>query len=175
MRSSLPTALDHVRAYEGGYVNHPRDPGGCTNLGITLATYRRHLDSRGTCAGLKRLKWPQAAEIYRRAYWAAVNGDDLPAGLDLLVFDMGVNAGPGTAIRLLQQVLEVEDDGVIGPKTLAALSRRDPLDLVDSYSARRITYYRRLKTWTTFGLGWTRRTQAAKQAARALLAEKKSP
>lgn len=174
MRSSLSAALAHIAEFEGGYVNHPRDPGGCTHRGITLATYRRYLKPNGTCADLRRLTWGQAATIYRDHYWSAVQGDALPAGVDLLVFDMGVNAGPVTAARLLQQALGVTADGRIGPITLGAATRADPHELIAEFTTRRLRYYQGLNGFKAFGRGWTRRTRAAE--ARALeLAEKKTP
>lgn len=180
MNSSLPSALDHLRSCEGGYVNHPRDPGGCTNFGITLATYRQRLNPAGTCRDLKGLTWEQAAGIYRDHYWTAVSADALPPGLDLLVFDHAVNAGPDTAVRILQRLLDVERDGRTGPVTLAAIAARPLTVLIAQYAITRLAYYRSLKTWPTFGLGWTKRVTAARVAALALAdpqpaTQKKSP
>lgn len=169
MRSSLPTALRLIRQHEGGYVNHPRDPGGCTNLGITIATYRRHIKAGGSCADLRRLTWPQAAAIYQSDYWAAVRGDDLPIGVDVCVADMAVNAGSRNAIWLLQKSLRTAPDGRIGPVTLAAASKRDPRALVDAYCAMRLAYYRERKTWRTFGAGWSQRNAETRAAALDLL------
>ncbi len=174
MRASLNTAIELIRQHEGGYVNHPRDPGGCTNMGITLATYRQHLNRQGNCGDLSRLTWNQAAAIYRRHYWDAVRGDDLPAGLDLSVFDMAVNAGVGRAARLLQGLLGVREDGQIGPVTLAAVASQDPDALIHDYAQTRLRYYRALPGWKDFGKGWTDRTIKTRTAAFALT-QKKSP
>lgn len=169
MRSSLPTALALIRQHEGGYVDHPRDPGGCTNLGITIHAFRRHIRPGGTCADLRRLTWPQAAEIYTQHYWHAARGDELPAGIDVSVADMAVNAGPRNAIRLLQKALRVTSDGQLGPITLGAARAREPLALVDAYAAMRLAYYKDRKTWRTFGRGWAARNEATRRAARALI------
>ena len=174
MRASLNTAIDLIIRHEGGFVNHPSDPGGPTNMGITLATYRARVDRRGTVADLRKLTWNQAADIYRRHYWDAVRGDDLPAGLDLVLFDMAVNAGPGQAVRLLQSLLGVATDGQLGPQTLSAVAAGDPLDLIRRYSIRRLRYYEALPGWKTFWRGWTERVHQTREAALAL-AQKKSP
>lgn len=175
MHTSLSAALNHLAAHEGGYVNHPSDPGGCTNRGITLATYRRCINPHGTCRDLRALGWCEAATIYRDHYWSAVQADALPVGLDLCVFDMGVNAGPVTAIKLLQRLLDVERDGHIGPVTLAALAAEAPERLIDGYAEARLTHYRALRHWKQFGRGWERRVAAARQAAHDLAAQKKTP
>lgn len=180
MRQSLSAALTHVSSFEGGYVNHPADPGGCTNRGITIATYRKHLNPKGTCADLRRLTWAQAADIYRDSYWAAVSADELPAGLDLLVFDMAVNAGPGRAARLLQRLVGVTEDGQIGPVTLRAVQARTARELVNGYTEARLTYYRSRRNFATFGRGWSARAEAARKTALRLVGDaeatqKKSP
>lgn len=174
MHSSLSAALDHVALFEGGYVNHPKDPGGCTNRGITLATYQHWVDPKGTCADVRAMSWDTAALIYRQGYWARVGGDDLPAGLDLLMFDHAVNAGPARAVKLLQGLLGVPASGLFGEATAVALARYRG-DLLDRYHAARLDYYRGLKGWGTFGKGWTRRAVAALNTARKLAAHPETP
>ena len=169
MNSSLKPALEHVLSFEGGYVDHPRDPGGATNMGITLATYRAYVDPKGTARDLRRLSRDAAAQIYRMHYWEEVRGDELPVGLDLLVFDHAVNAGTGTAARMLQRLLAVADDGVIGPRTLDACRRLPALQLVLTYTDRRLAHYRGLNGWRSFGRGWNRRVIAAREAALTLV------
>jgi len=169
MRESLPAALEHIRAEEGGYVDHPDDPGGCTNMGITLATYRHHINPGAMCEELRAMRWEEAETIYRRSYWNAVHGDALPVGLDLVVLDMAVNAGPRRALMLLQRALGVAEDGIVGPVTCAAIERTHPEDLVNAYSAVRLDYYRSLKTWPTFGRGWRGRTRRARHRALGLI------
>lgn len=165
MRENRDAAMEVIFRHEGGYVDHPRDPGGATNLGIThktLAAWRRKPVTR---ADVRALTKAEAREIYDREYWDPIRGDDLPAGVDLVVFDMGVNAGPARSARMLQEIVKVTQDGVIGAQTLAAVSQRDPAQIIESFSARRMTYYRSLKHWSTFGKGWSRRTNETMAAA----------
>jgi len=159
MRDRFPAALEEILRHEGGYVDHPRDPGGCTNLGITLATYRAHVSRGATCADVRGLTRATAARIYRRKYWDLVRGDDLAAGLDLAVFDFAVNSGPARAAKFLQRLLGVAADGIIGPVTLEAAERHDPRHLVRQLCQRRLSWLQRLRHWSTFGRGWSRRVR----------------
>lgn len=163
---------------EGGFVDHPRDPGGATNLGITLATFATW---RGVAlepatpeqrddliTALKALSRREAAEIYRANYWLPMRCGDLPPGVALMTFDFGVNAGPRTAVRLLQRAAGVTDDGSVGPRTLAAVRAMDEAALVDALAEARLAYYRALKTFDVFGAGWTNRTQQVAALAHGL-------
>lgn len=166
MRANLPAAVALIRRSEGGYVDHPRDPGGCTNFGITIATYRAQTrNPAATCADLKKIPWSLAERIYQDTYWAAVNADNLPPGVDIMTFDHGVNAGPARAARLLQKLVGTAQDGEIGPITLAACFERDAADLITQIGAARLAYYRSLPTWPTFGRGWTARVNDALDTA----------
>jgi len=156
--------------HEGGYANHPKDPGGATKYGITLQTYRRMVKPHATIDDLKRLDTETAEDIYRRIYWSAVDGDDLPAGVDLCVFDHGVNAGPTRAIKLLQRVVGASPDGIIGKVTLFLIDKVPPMKLIDKYSKARMSYYQRLRHWRTFGRGWSRRVNETRELALALAA-----
>lgn len=158
MRESLQAFLPMVKRHEGGYVNHPRDPGGCTNLGITLRTLQRHVPG-ASCQTVKNLDWETAATIYRDSYWGAVRGDDLTTGVDAVVFDHGINAGPRASIKLLQGVVGASKDGIIGPITLTLVDRVNPVDLIKRLSKARLSYYQRLRNWRTFGKGWARRVR----------------
>src|SRR5690606_31383462 len=120
MNKNFQQALEKVLKHEGGFVNHPADPGGATNKGITLATYRRYIKRNGTVDDLKALTTEQAGKVYKAQYWDKVRGDDLPSGLDYAVFDFAVNSGPAKAVKELQKVLGVTQDGIIGPITLEA-------------------------------------------------------
>lgn len=162
MQTNFTTCLAFVLAHEGGYVNDPHDPGGETNFGISRRAYP-DLD----IAGLTRA---QAAAIYRRDYWDRVRGDDLPAGLDALVFDDAVNAGRGGAARRLQQAIGVAVDGVIGPRTLAEAALAVEVAALDETAARRMAHYGALSTFDRFGLGWSRRLMACHRLALALYA-----
>jgi lysozyme family protein len=158
MRANFDKCLSHVLKYEGGYSDHPSDPGGATNLGIThevLAAWRGRPVTKADVTALTRA---EAAEIYRARYWKPVAGDELPAGLDLAVFDCAVNQGVGRATKLLQMALGVTADGAFGPKTLAALFAADREATLHEFMARRMTAYGALTAlFRIFGLGWSRR------------------
>jgi len=176
MRANLSVAVELILTHEGGYVNHPRDPGGCTNYGITLGTYRSLIDPNGTCADLRRMGKAIARGIYQRTYWSAVKADSLPPGVDAVIFDHGVNAGPRRAVRLLQAALGVSQDGSIGPLTLAADwqqagSAHEANALVRELTERRLDYYRSLRGWRDFGRGWARRVRETEALALDLIVD----
>jgi lysozyme family protein len=158
---------------EGGYVDDPADPGGATNMGITLATYREWSDDPHLGdIQVKDMALKTARAIYRSRYWNPLRADALPPGVDLSVFDMGVNAGIWRSARLLQQALGFtgeEVDGSIGPETLAAADRFDARTLVINLVDRQTAYYRSLVNFPIFGTGWLRRTQARRNAALAMI------
>ena len=152
----IPLILKH----EGGFVDHPRDPGGATNKGITIATFRRYIKSNGTVADLKALTTAQATIVYKRQYWDAVVADMLPVGVDYSVADFAVNSGPSRAAKMLQRVVGVTQDGRIGPATLAAV-RALPTDfIIRKLNALRLAFMKSIRggsLWKTFGRGWQRR------------------
>ena len=153
---AIPRTLEH----EGGYVNHPSDPGGHTNKGITLATFRRYIKPFGSVADLKALTTEQATIVYKRQYWDAVSADLLPAGVDYSVFDYAVNSGPSQAAKDLQRVVGATVDGKVGPQTIAAVREMDPKAVIRQLNARRLAFMKSLKggkLWETFGRGWQRR------------------
>ncbi|MFT8245729.1 glycoside hydrolase family 108 protein [Roseomonas sp. BN140053] len=160
---------------EGGFVDDPRDPGGATNMGITLATLQGFREAPVTVGDVRDLTRSEAREIYRARYWTAMRCADLPAGLDLVVFDFGVNAGPSRSIKLLQRIAGVTADGSIGPITLAALRAQPAARLINAVSEARLEYYRALSTFPTFGRGWTARTDAVRTAALAMAGQDMPP
>lgn len=155
--SRAETCIHRILAHEGGFVDHKDDPGGATNKGITIATYRRYIKRRGTVDDLKAMTTAQATTVYRLQYWDAVQADHLPIGVDYAVADYAVNSGPARAAKALQLILGVKTDGKIGPVTLTAARQMAPGDLVDHLCDQRIRFLRRLETWPTFGKGWTSR------------------
>lgn len=157
--------LEEVLKSEGGYVDHPADPGGATNLGITLATLSEWRGRTVSKADVKALTVAEAGEIYRAKYWRAVRADELPAGLDLALFDCGVNSGPGRAVKLLQAALGVAQDGLLGPRTLAAVRSAKAADLVNGHCDARLAFLRGLATWPVFGKGWAARVERVRKAA----------
>jgi lysozyme family protein len=173
MADTFPLCLAFTLKAEGGYVDNPADPGGATNLGITLATYREWADD--PVLGPRQLRdiaGTTARAIYRSLYWNPLRADDLPAGVDLSVFDMGVNAGIWRSARLLQRALDFtgnDVDGSIGPKTLAAAAHWNARSLIDDLAERQAEYYRGLVNFPVFGDGWLARTKARQSAALAMI------
>jgi lysozyme family protein len=168
MQANFPAALALVLKDEGGYVDNPADPGGATNLGITLRTLAAW---RGIATLPKsevlNLTVAEAGKIYKARYWDAIRGDDLPAGLDYAVFDYAVNTGPGASAKALQRVLSVPIDGVIGPVTLEAAGK-DKMTAILTLCANRLAFLESLGTWGTFGAGWSARVARVKAAAVAM-------
>ena len=157
--------LDH----EGGYVNHPSDPGGETNLGVTRAVYEQYAGRQVMDGEMEGLTHDDVYPIYRENYWNRVRGDDLPSGVDWSVFDWGVNSGTSRAAKALQRIAGVEQDGGIGPMTLQAVLEVEPAEIVEQMHHMRDGFYRSLSTFDTFGRGWTRRNDETKEQALNLL------
>ena len=165
MKSNYDKCLKTILHHEGGYVNHPKDPGGETNLGVTKRVYQEH----GGTKDMKDLLVEDVAPIYKKGYWDKIKGDDLPGGLDLCVFDFGVNAGPGRAAKFLQSMIGTTVDGGIGPNTLAKVEEyvreNGEHETVKKYQEMRQKYYEQLSTFATFGRGWTRRVEETTKLA----------
>lgn len=157
MRDNLQRSLDLVLAHEGGYVDHPKDPGGATNLGITIGTLSEHLGRPATRSDVRSITRFTADRIYTANYWDRARCNDLPLGLDYAVFDFAVNSGVSRAVRTLQRILGLKDDGVIGAKTMAAIKAGGTITLIEALCAERMKFLRGLKNWRTFGKGWKRR------------------
>ena len=161
--------LAMILHHEGGYVNHPKDPGGMTNLGVTKRVYEDWVGYSVSEHTMQNLTEEDVAPIYKKNYWDRIKADELPSGLDLCVFDFGVNAGTGRAAKYLQNLIGTVADGGIGPNTLKALSKYVDSEGVESaiknYQAERQSYYEKLKTFETFGRGWTRRVEETTESA----------
>jgi lysozyme family protein len=162
MNRNFQRSLSLVLKHEGGYVDHPKDPGGATNKGITIATFRRYLKKDGTKDDLRRISDADVARVYQKHYWDKVRGDDLPDGLDYAVFDFAVNSGTGRAPKYLQRVLGVAQDGVIGPATLKAAHNANVEFAIDRLCDDRMAFLRGLSTFSTFGRGWTNRVSGVR-------------
>ena len=156
MKANFPQSLTQTLRYEGGWSDHPRDPGGATMKGVTLATYRKIYPAAGK-ADLRKITDADLQRIYRSGYWVPVGGDDLPSGLDHVAFDGGVNSGPSRGVRWLQAGLGVARDGRIGKVTFAAARVAEPVPVIKRAVAARGGFLRGLPTWGTFGKGWSRR------------------
>lgn len=142
-------AFDRLIGHEGGYVNNPRDPGGETNWGISKRSYP-HLN-------IRKLTREDARAIYRRDFWDRIKGDKLHDGVAFQVFDIAVNSGIETAVRMLQRAVQVADDGIWGPFSQRAADAMSESDTIMRLNAERLEFYSRLSTWPTFGKGWARR------------------
>jgi len=165
--------ITHVLAAEGGFSNNPDDPGGATNFGITLATlaaWRKRNRSDGGVAEqeVRNLTLTEAKDIYRSDYWNALRCDALPPGVDLVVFDFGVNAGPGRSAKTLQDVLGVLQDGSIGPQTLYNVPLVDAKKIISEFGEKRRQFYRDLPQFPIFGKGWLARVSRIEEAAAAM-------
>lgn len=166
-----PNIQSYVLASEGGYVNHPRDPGKATNMGITIATLRAWRGTNVTNKDVRNLTQAEALAIYKAQYWDTVRADLLPLGLDYLTFDYAVNSGPARAIKDLQRTVGVNADGVIGQKTLSKIKEYITANgmqaLLNAYATRRWKFVQGLSTFSTFGNGWRRRIWGEKMGMQA--------
>ena len=165
MSNKFSEALEVILHHEGGYVNHPKDPGGETNLGVTKRVY----EDFGGEKEMKDLTKEDVEPIYKQNYWDRVKGDDLPEGLDLCIFDFAVNAGPGRAAKFIQRLVGTTVDGGIGPNTLKCIDdyvkESSVAETIEKYQSMRQEYYEGLSTFETFGRGWTRRVDEVTQEA----------
>ena len=171
MRAHFDECLAFTLRAEGGFSDHAADPGGATNMGITratLAAVRGHAVSKADVRALTRV---EAADIYRALYWKAVRGDELPGGVDAVVFDYAVNSGPKAAIRTLQGALGFKQDGVLTRRCVLAAQGADYAGLVRSLCAARMNFLKRLSTWLVFRRGWTARMEALEKVALAMCAK----
>lgn len=169
MIGNFEKCLEFVLHHEGGFVNHPDDPGGITNLGCTKSTWEKWIGRPCTVEEMHALAPADVAPLYREKYWNKVRGDDLPTGIDYCVFDTAINSGPGRAVKFLQEAVGAVPDGAIGPKTLAAVQNADPRQVIDTFCSARMAFLKELKTWSTFGRGWERRVTDARRQALLML------
>ena len=159
MLENFVTSLETVLKHEGGYVDHPKDPGGRTNMGITQAVYEKYLNRTVTEEEMKNIKIGDVRIIYKENYWDKVKGDDLPSGVDFCVFDWAVNSGVSRASKALQKIIGAKADGVIGPNTLKAVESADAEVIMQQLTEAREDFYKRLSTFDTFGKGWLSRNE----------------
>jgi lysozyme family protein len=170
MKENFDDALKAILKHEGGFVNHPKDPGGMTNLGVTKKVWEAWVGKAVDEKEMRALTPEVVGPMYKKKYWDAVKADEMSEGLDYLMFDFAVNAGPRRAIKTMQKAIGTTPDGAIGPKTMAALKAANQSELVAKFSAEKEAFYRSLPTFTTFGKGWLRRVAEAKTHAETMLA-----
>jgi lysozyme family protein len=167
MQSNFDVCVDLMLAHEGGFVNHPQDPGGMTNLGVTARVWEEWLGRPTNEKEMRALTPLMVKPLYKRKYWDAIRADELVDGVDYCVFDVAVNSGVGRAIKFLQQSVGATPDGGFGSITMALVKQAesDPVKLIELYSARRLEFLQSLKTFETFGKGWSRRVSEVKETA----------
>jgi lysozyme family protein len=158
---SWDSCLAFVLSAEGGYVDDPQDPGGATNMGITLSELSVWRHTAVTKADVQALTSTEAAAIYRANYWNATRCPDMPPGVDLMVFDAAVNNGTGRSAKFLQQAVDVAQDGSIGPATLTAVAAAPVAPLITALASERTAFYQSLSTFSRFGAGWLARVKGA--------------
>lgn len=165
MKENFDEALKAILHHEGGYVNHPSDPGGRTNLGCTQRVWEEWVGHPVDEKTMRALTPELVAPLYKAKYWDKVRGDDLPTGVDYIVFDAAINSGPGRAAKWLQQTVGAVPDGAIGAGTLGKVAAMEPTEIVEKYQATRLAFMQSLPTWETFGKGWGRRVAEVGAAA----------
>ena len=150
---SFDQIFDRCMGHEGGYVNHPKDLGGETNWGVTIGTAR----ANGYIGAMRSMTRLQAKEIYRKAFWERAKCAQYHSAIGFQLFDAAINHGIGNAIRMLQRAVGVADDGGVGKITLGAINEKTLDDVLVLFNAERLEFYSKLKTFDTFGRGWSRR------------------
>ena len=174
MDRNFARALALVLKSEGGWSDNPADPGGATMKGVTLANFRRYVKADATKDDLRHITDAQVATVYRRFYWDAVAGAEIPDGIDYAVFDFAVNSGPGRAAKYLQAVVGVTQDGRIGPATVKAAGAKPAGVVIDAICDARLAFLKRLSTWPVFGKGWSDRVKSVRFQSLILAGQGKS-
>lgn len=157
MKENFDSSFDRVLKHEGGFVNHPKDPGGMTNLGVTKASWEAFLNRDVTEAEMRALTPASVKPFYKAMYWDKLKCDDLPSGVDYAAYDFAVNSGVGRAAKYLQRIAGVKEDGVIGRMSVDAICAYDPSQMVDDLCDMRLNFLRSLSNFSTFGRGWESR------------------
>ena len=170
MNANFDKCLAKLLAHEGGYVNHPSDPGGITNLGVTARVWEEWVGHPVDEKQMRALTPALVAPLYRKKYCDACRANELVSGLDYAVLDVAVNSGVGRAIKLLQSSVGATPDGGYGSITAALVKKAeaDPVRLIELYCAKRLEFLESLKTFIIFGKGWSRRVAKVKADALAM-------
>ncbi len=151
--------------FEGGFVDNRFDPGGATNMGITLATLSNYRDCTASKLDVKRLTQTEASAIYLKLYWEPLLAQQLPDGVDMFMFDYAVNSGPSRAVKALQVSLGVPPDGTMRVSTLRESLREDQATLIRALASKRLGFLQRLRNFQNFGRGWKIRVEAVTSAS----------
>ena len=177
MLNNWDKSFDMVIAHEGGFTNDERDPGnklpdgrkGSTMWGCTQTNWEKYIGHEVTQDDMKALKKEDVKPLYKRDYWDAIRGDDLPAGVDYAVFDFAINAGPAAARKMIQKALGVTADGSIGPATMKAIQDAEGKDLLEKFSHSKEAFYKSLSTFPTYGKGWLKRVADVQTSASTMI------
>lgn len=169
MANNFERSFAFMLKHEGGYVHNSRDPGGRTNFGITQATYEQWVGRMVDEPEMRALTVDDVAPIYRAEYWNKVRGNDLPLGVDYALFDFAVNSGVRRAIKTIQRIVGVHDDGAMGPFTIGAIKATDARILIEDLCNARMSFLMTLSHWDTFGRGWTRRVNEVEDTAKSMI------
>jgi lysozyme family protein len=151
MKQNFDDCLNRLLKDEGGYTNHPLDPGGPTNFGITLTDYQKYINPQGTANDVKKMRVEDAKSIYRTKYWDALGCSDLASGVDYTCFDYGVNSGLGRPRKALQR-----------------FKSKSGVELIDAINDERMAFLKSLSTWSTFGKGWGKRVEGVRAYSKVL-------
>lgn len=177
MEANFSIALKHIFESEGGYQEDTKDSGnrlsngrsGSTNLGVTQAVWEEWVGHPVSKEDMRNLRREGVERLYRKKYWDVVHGDDLPVGLDFLMLDFAINAGPGRAIKTLQEALGVTTDGNIGPKTAYAIKHAPSKELIKKFTQVKDTFYKECRGFPTYGKGWLNRSAKAEALANTMI------
>ena len=157
MNQNFDKCMEMLLHHEGGFVNHPSDPGGMTNLGVTKKTWDDFYGDDIDEEPIKNITVDDIKPIYKTNYWDRCRCGDLPSGVDWAVFDWAVNSWPGRAAKALQRAVGAYEDGAVGPQTLMAVSASQPHEITNRIAVHRDSYYRSPGHFDKFGKGWIRR------------------
>jgi len=169
MKNNFRSALSHVLTHEGGWADHPKDPGGATMKGVTLMTFRRHYGKARTKADLRNITDDQLEQIYRDGYWNRCRCDALPDGVDYAVFDAAVNSGPRRSIRWLKSAVCDGGNGGMTDETVSRVLANSAESVVATACGARLSFLQKLRTWSIFGKGWSRRVEGVQSVALAMI------
>jgi lysozyme family protein len=170
VKENFEKSLELVLQHEMGYVHHPLDPGGRTNLGVTQRVWEDYVGHKVDEQTMRSLTKELVAPLYQKEYWDAVHGDtSLPCGADYLAFDFAVNAGAFRCIKTIQRALNITADGIIGPVTIKAIQDTNAEDFIEKFSNAKESFYLGLANFPTFGRGWLNRVAESKKAAEGML------
>ena len=169
MKDNWTECLAQILKAEGGFANLKHDSGGMTNMGVTKKTYENWVGREVTEQEMRDLTVEDVAPIYKDRYWNRVRCDELVDGADLLLFDLSVHSGPRRSVKIAQQTAGTVVDGLIGPKTIAAINAMDQTEFIKKFSENRLEFYKRIEAWKHFENGFRNRVKKTQIAAQQMV------